>query len=39
MLVDPNELNDWVLEVDVDLAASREVGVPVIQLLRLGSLM
>ena len=39
MLIDPNELNDWVLEVDVDLAASREVGGPVIQVLRLGSLM
>ncbi len=38
MLVDTNELNDWVLEVDVDLAASREVGVPVLQLLRFGAL-
>jgi hypothetical protein len=38
MLVDPDGLNDWVAELDVDLAASREVGEPVLQLLRLGSL-
>jgi hypothetical protein len=38
MLVDPAGLNDWVAELDVDLAASREVGEPVLQLLRLGSL-
>jgi superfamily II RNA helicase len=37
MLVDPEGLNDWVLELDVDLAASREVGEPVLKLLRLGS--
>ena len=38
MLVDPEDLNDWVLELDVDLAASRELGEPVLKLLRLGSL-
>ena len=38
MLVDPEGLDDWVLELDVDLAASREVGEPVLRLLRLGSL-
>ena len=38
MLVDPEGLNDWVAELDVDLAASREAGEPVLRLLRLGSL-
>jgi len=38
MLVDPEGHNDWVLEVDVDLAASRESGEPVIRLRRLSSL-
>jgi len=38
MLVDPEGLNDWVAEIEVDLAASREVGEPVLRLLRLGSL-
>ena len=38
MLVDPEGLNDWVAELDVDLAASRERGEPVLRLLRLGSL-
>jgi superfamily II RNA helicase len=38
MLVDTESLNDWVLELDVDLAASREVGEPVLKLLRLGAL-
>jgi superfamily II RNA helicase len=38
MLVDTEGLNDWVLETDVDLDASREVGQPVLRLLRLGSL-
>jgi len=38
MLVDPEGLNDWVAELDVDLAASREVGEPVLRLTRLGSL-
>jgi len=38
MLVDTAERNDWVLELEVDLAASREVGEPVLRLLRLASL-
>jgi superfamily II RNA helicase len=38
MLVDPEGLDDWVLELDVDLAASRELGEPVLKLLRLASL-
>ncbi len=38
MLVDPAEVNDWVAEFDVDLAASREAGEPALQLRRLGSL-
>jgi superfamily II RNA helicase len=38
MLIDPEGLNDWVLELDVDLASSRAADAPVIQLLRLGSL-
>jgi hypothetical protein len=37
MLVDPEDFNDWVLEVLVDLAASRAAGVPVLALQRLGS--
>ena len=38
MLVDPEGLNDWVAELEVDLASSREAGEPVLRLLRLGSL-
>ena len=38
MLVDPEGLNDWVAELEVDLAASREAGEPVLRLLRLGPL-
>jgi hypothetical protein len=38
MLVDPDMHNDWVAEFEVDLAASREKGDPVIALRRLGSL-
>jgi superfamily II RNA helicase len=38
MLVDTQAQNDWVAELDVDLAASREAGEPVLRLLRLGSL-
>jgi superfamily II RNA helicase len=38
MLVDATGLNDWVLEVAVDLPASREAGGPVMRLVRLGSL-
>jgi hypothetical protein len=38
MLVDTAGLNDWVAEVEVDLAASRAAGAAVVRLLRLGSL-
>jgi hypothetical protein len=38
MLVDTEGVNDWLVEVDVDLAQSREAGEPAIQLVRLGSL-
>ena len=38
MLIDPDELNDWVAEFAVDLPASRETGEPVLRLLRLGPL-
>ncbi|RPJ53957.1 MAG: DUF3516 domain-containing protein, partial [Acidobacteria bacterium] len=38
MLVDPEMYNDWVAEFEVDLAASRESGEPVIRLRKLGSL-
>jgi hypothetical protein len=38
MLVDTEGLNDWVLELEVDLASSRELGEPVLKMLRLGSL-
>jgi len=38
MLVDTEGHNDWVAELDVELAASRAAGEPVVQLLRLGPL-
>jgi hypothetical protein len=38
MLVDTEGHNDWVVEADVDLQASRETGEPVLKLLRLGPL-
>ncbi|MFZ0826049.1 MAG: DUF3516 domain-containing protein [Verrucomicrobiia bacterium] len=38
MLVDPEEANDWVAEFDVDLAQSRTLGEPSLQLRRIGSL-
>jgi len=38
MLVDPDELNDWVAEFAVDLAQSREANEPVMRLVKLGSL-
>ena len=38
MLVDTAELNDWLAEVEVDLAASRAASEPVLRLVRLGSL-
>jgi superfamily II RNA helicase len=37
MLVDPEGLNDWVLELEVDLDASRRSGEPVVRLRRLES--
>jgi hypothetical protein len=37
MLVDPEDRNDWVAEYEVDLEASRDAGVPVLDLLRLGA--
>jgi hypothetical protein len=36
MLVDTGELNDWALEVEVDLVASREARQAVLQLVRCG---
>jgi hypothetical protein len=38
MLVDPEGHNDWVAEFDVDLAASRTAGEPVMRFVRLGAL-
>lgn len=38
MLVDPEELNDWVAEFEVDLAGSRITKEPLIRLRRIGSL-
>lgn len=38
MLVDPEMINDWVAEFEVDLAASREADEPIVRLLRLGRL-
>jgi hypothetical protein len=38
MLIDPDAHNDWVMELDIDLAASRETSAPVIKLVRLGGL-
>ncbi|MGO9586111.1 MAG: DEAD/DEAH box helicase [Limisphaerales bacterium] len=38
MLVDPEEANDWVAEFEVDLARSRALGEPFLQLRRIGSL-
>jgi hypothetical protein len=37
MLVDAEGLNDWVVELDVDIEASREEKVPVMDLVRLGA--
>ncbi len=36
MLIDHEELNDWAVEVEVDLNASREKGEPVVTLTRIG---
>jgi hypothetical protein len=38
MLVDPEDLNDWVAEFEVDLAASRAAQEPVMRLWRVGGL-
>jgi len=38
MLVDPEELNDWVADFEIDLAESRKAGEPAIRLRRIGSL-
>jgi superfamily II DNA/RNA helicase len=38
MLVDPEEANDWVAEFEVDLAQSRALGEPFLQLRRICSL-
>ena len=38
MLVDPEENNDWVVEFEVDLAESRKLGEPVLNLRKMGSL-
>ena len=37
MLVDPEEMNDWVAEFEVDLAASRIADGPVVRLRRMGA--
>jgi hypothetical protein len=38
MLVDPQMVNDWVADFEIDLAASREAQRPVVRLRRLGRL-
>ena len=38
MLIDPEEANDWVAEFEIELAASRAAGEPIMRLVRLGSL-
>jgi hypothetical protein len=38
MLIDPLGLNDWVAVFEVDVAASREAGEPVLLLSRMGAL-
>jgi hypothetical protein len=37
-IVDPDGFNDWILEIETDLAASRAAGEPVLALRRIGSL-
>jgi superfamily II RNA helicase len=37
-LVDPDGFNDWILEIEADLAASRAAGEPVLKLRRVGGL-
>jgi hypothetical protein len=38
MLIDPDELNDWVTEFSVDIAQSRAAAEPVLSLIRLSPL-
>jgi superfamily II RNA helicase len=38
-LVDPEGFNDWILEIEADLAASRSAGEPILRLLRIGELL
>ena len=38
MLVDREVHNDWVMDLDIDLAAARDASAPVLRLVRLGSL-
>jgi hypothetical protein len=38
MIVDPEKTNDWVLEFEVDIDASRETGLPVLRLFKFNSL-
>ncbi|HET8948749.1 MAG TPA: DUF3516 domain-containing protein, partial [Candidatus Polarisedimenticolia bacterium] len=37
-IVDPDGFNDWILEVETDLVASRASGEPVLRLRRAGTL-
>jgi len=37
-LVDPDGHNDWILEIEADLAASRAAGEPVLRLVRMASI-
>jgi superfamily II RNA helicase len=38
MLIDPEEMNDWVAEFETDLAQSRAAGEPFLRFRRIGSL-
>ena len=38
VLIDPDEHNDWVAVFEVDLAASRDAGRPVVGLRRIGAI-
>ena len=38
MVIDPDEQNDWVVELEVDLAASRQSGTPAITIVKFGCL-
>lgn len=38
MLIDPEELNDWVAEFEIDLTQSRLSGMPFVRLIKLGKL-